>query len=137
MSSRDKTQSDFDLETFVDLFDTAISSNNPAVKTALKNLLLIATMVQSELTPEQRIKGPLRQVIDDIQNLNRRLGRLEDNRIYPQTPTNPTVVSPNTLTPWPNINPNVVPPQWTPGTVTCSNGTSAGQFLNVLKSEDC
>ena len=137
MGSREKNQSDFDLETFVDLFDTALSSNNPAVQKALKNLLLITTMVQSELSPEQRINGPLRQVIDDIQNLNRRLGRLEDQNIYPQSPTYPTVVSPNINTPWPNTNPNVVTPNWSPGTVTCSNRTNSKAFANALKSEDC
>jgi hypothetical protein len=135
MSSREKNQSDFDLETFVDLFDTAISSNNPAVKTALKNLLLIATMVQSELTPEQRVAGPLRQVIDDIRNLNRRLSNLEDNRIYPQTPSiaYPNIVSPSINTPWPNINPNVVPSNWPPGSITCSSGI----YTDTVKSEDC
>ena len=131
MGSREKNQSDFDLETFVDLFDTALSSNNPAVQKALKNLLLITTMVQSDLSPEERIKGPLRQVIDDIQNLNRRLGRLEDQKVYPQTPsiTYPNIIGPNT-------NP-MVPPNWPPNTITCSNGTSAKTFVNALKSEDC
>jgi hypothetical protein len=123
MPSREKNQSDFDLETFVDLFDTALSSNNPAVQKALKNLLLITTMVQSELSPEQRIKGPLRQVVDDIQNLNRRLGRLENEKIYPQTPS----------TPYPTIfGPNTNPPNWTPNTITCSKAVTG-----ALNSEDC
>jgi hypothetical protein len=133
MSSREKNQSDFDLETFVDLFDTAISSNNPAVQKALKNLLLITTMVQSELSPEERIKGPLRQIIDDIKNLNRRLGRLEDQNVYPQTPSTP-FTNPNII--GPNINP-IVPPNWPPNTITCSNGTGAKPSVNALKSEDC
>jgi hypothetical protein len=133
MSARDKNQSDFDLETFIDLFDTAMSSDNPAVQKALKNLLLIATMVQSELTPEQRVKGPLRQVIDDIQNLNRRLGRLEDQKIYPQSPTyTPTpmpLVGPGGPV-W--VTPNTGTPNWPPGTITCSSGS-----VDLLKSEDC
>lgn len=100
MSEREKTQADFDLETFVDLFDTAITSDNPAVKQALKNLLLIATMVQSETPKEKHITGPLRQVIDDIQTLSRRLYNVETQRAHPQTPTptSPVWVAPRTNT---------------------------------------
>jgi hypothetical protein len=137
MSSREKNQSDFDLETFVDLFDAALTSDNPAVKKALKNLLLITTMVQSELSAEERIKGPLRQVIDDIGNLNRRLNRLEDQNIYPQGPT----YTPSTITPvvgpggpfW--TTPNTGNPNWPPGNIICSAGTQ--NAIDLLKSEDC
>jgi len=137
MSSREKNQSDFDLETFVDLFDTALCSDNPAVQKALKNLLLIATMVQSELSAEERMKGPLRQVIDDMRNLNRRLNRLEDQNIYPQGPayTPPTtmpLVGPSGPV-W--TMPNTGTPNWPPGTITCSTGTQSA--ADLLKSEDC
>jgi len=136
MGSREKNQSDFDLETFVDLFDTALSSNNPAVQKALKNLLLITTMVQSELSPEERMKGPLRQVIDDIQNLNRRLGKLEDQNIYPQAPVYQPgqlpLVGPSGPT-W--VSPNTGNPIWPPGNITCSTGTQIA--VGSLKSEDC
>jgi hypothetical protein len=140
MSSREKNQSDFDLETFVGLFDAALTSDNPAVKKALKNLLLITTMVQSELSAEERMKGPLRQVIDDIRDLNRRLERVEDQKIYPQAPvyqpgqmplvgpSGPNWVSPNTY-------PNTGNPNWPLGNITCSTGTQ--NAIDLLKSEDC
>lgn len=76
MGSREKDQSDFDLETFVDLFDTAMSSDNPAVQRALKNLVLISAMVNAQNSDGLR-KGPLRRVVDDIQMLNKRIGQLE------------------------------------------------------------
>jgi len=137
MTSREKNQSDFDLETFVDLFDTALCSDNPAVKKALKNLLLITTMIQSEVSAEERMKGPLRQVIDDIRNLNRRLNRLEDQNIYPQGP----VYTPPTTMPlvgssgpvW--TTPNTGNPIWPPGSITCSTGTQIA--ADSLKSEEC
>jgi hypothetical protein len=128
MSSREKNQSDFDLETFVDLFDTALNSDNPAVQRALRNLLLIATMAQSELSPEERMKGPLRQVIDDIHNLNRRLERLENQKTYAPTPVYQPVQMPNTGTPLPGTYPNTGTPNWPPGSITCSSG--------LIKSED-
>jgi uncharacterized protein (UPF0335 family) len=80
MSSREKTQSDIDLETLVDLFDTAMSSDNPAVKKAFKNLLLVSTIVNSELSSPNIIKGPLRQLTDDFRNIVRRIETLESER---------------------------------------------------------
>jgi hypothetical protein len=87
-AAREKDQADFDLETFVDLFDTAISSDNPAVQRALKNLLMIATIVNAEDPEAGMRQGPLRRVIDDQRNIIRRLERVENDntKIYPQTP---------------------------------------------------
>jgi hypothetical protein len=84
---REKDQADFDLETFVDLFDTAMSSDNPAVQRALKNLLMIAAIVNAEDTEAGMRQGPLRRVIDDQKNIIRRLDRIESDKIYPQGPS--------------------------------------------------
>lgn len=83
--SREKDSSDFDLEQFVDLFDTAMSSDNPAVKRALKNLLMIASLVDSDIPAEQRVEGPLRRLVDDINNLSRRIGQLEQEKNFTRT----------------------------------------------------
>jgi hypothetical protein len=110
MSFRDKMQDDIDLETLIDLFDTALTSDNPAMKKAIKNLLLVATLIDSELSPEQRVRGPLRQALEDMRDLTRRMDRLEieqRQRNYsqpnitttPYTP-GPTWVGPNVTTPW-------------------------------------
>ena len=77
MSSREKDQSDFDLELFVDLFDTAMSSDNPTVKKALRNLILISSMVNAQDQGRDMSHGPLRRMIDDVSNINRRLNRIE------------------------------------------------------------
>jgi len=137
MTSREKDQADFDLETFVDLFDTAISSDNPAVQRALKNLVLISAIVNAQ-SPEDLRKGPLRRVIDDIQTLNKRIGQLESAGAYRSTYatpiSNPTVAKPTPgqwhpqtggYTQWPTIQPNTVPP----GTVI--SGTSAGDAFSA------
>ena len=119
MGFREKTQDDIDLETLIDLFDTALTSNNPTMKKAIKNLLLVATLIDSELSPEQRVRGPLRQALEDMRDLTRRMDRLETDRwqvTSPSTPYtpghgNPTWISPNTTG---------NPPIWPPNTVTCS-----------------
>jgi hypothetical protein len=120
MPSREKDQADFDLETFVDLFDTAISSDNPAVQRALKNLLMIAAIVNAEDAEAGMRQGPLKRVLEDQRNIIRRLERLEtvNDRMNqfpgfgpvppntgpvplgPYFPSNP-ITSPNTATPWP------------------------------------
>jgi hypothetical protein len=126
---RDKDSSDFDLETFVDLFDTAMTSDNPAVKKAFKNLLMVAAIVHAKQDEFDSRKGPLRRLVDDIHNLNRRLTNLEDQKIYPggglpgtpipmpAYPSGPTWVTPNTGNP---------PPNWPPTTtITCGTSTTA------------
>ena len=113
MGHREKDQADFDLETFVDLFDTAMSSDNPAVQRALKNLVLISAMVNAQ-SPENLRKGPLRRVVEDVQILNKRLSNLESAGAYrgvyaPNTGTPiPAQVVPNTN--WPTTLPGTIPP---------------------------
>jgi hypothetical protein len=124
MAYREKDQADFDLETFVDLFDTAMSSDNPAVKRALKNLILISALVDAKSEHEIRV-GPLRRLVEDIKHLNQRLQTLEMEKSYKTTYTPPTtgtwppgVVQPlNPATPmWPQTAPNTVAPSAVPGT---------------------
>lgn len=121
---REKDQADFDLETFVDLFDTAISSDNPTVQRALKNLILVSSIVNAQENIEGLRKGPLRRLVDDINNINKRLSNLEGAGAYRSTYA-PTVVSPNTAGPAPwttgyNKYPSVQPGTLPPGTIISS-----------------
>lgn len=86
MPSREKDQADFDLETFVDLFDTALSSDNPAVQRAFKNLLMIAAIVGAEDSEAGMRQGPLRRVLEDQKNILSRLSRIENEKHYTQGP---------------------------------------------------
>ena len=108
-AAREKDQADFDLEQFVDLFDTAMTSDNPAVKKAFKNLLLLAALVSSD-DKDEAVKGPLRRLIDDQRIILRRIERLESEKHYPNpmmpTPYNPgtpwNIPTPGTIPTWPN-----------------------------------
>jgi hypothetical protein len=133
MGMREKDQADFDLETFVDLFDTAMSSDNPAVQRALKNLVLISAIVNAQQNTDSIRKGPLRRVIDDIQILNKRIGQLESAGSYRSTYA-PSTPSPGTAIPgiyqpsqtqWPTTLPGTIPP----GTII--SGTSAGDNFSA------
>lgn len=118
MANREKDQADFDLEQFVDLFDTAMSSDNPAVQRALKNLLLIAAMVNAEDAEAGVRQGPLRRVIEDQKTIIRRLNDLENqNTMHKQygpippigggTPFGPVPLGPYT---WPSTGTGNPPP---------------------------
>ncbi len=125
MAAREKDQADFDLETFIDLFDTAMTSDNPAVKKALKNLILISTLVDAKSEYGSR-NGPLRRLVEDIKHLNQRLTNLEMEKQYKSTytpppgtgtfppgyshPTNPAMPM------WPQTSPNTITPTAVPGT---------------------
>jgi hypothetical protein len=121
---REKDQADFDLETFIDLFDTAMSSDNPAVQKALKNLILISALVDAKSNHRLR-QGPLRRVVEDIKHLNQRVSSLEMEKQYQKTYVSPTTGTwppgyshpTNPATPmWPQTSPNTVAPTAVPGT---------------------
>lgn len=108
MMSENVPDDDFDLEAFIDLFDTAMSSNNPAVQKALKNLLMISTIVNSETPKKDQVIGPLRRMQDAMQSFNQRIAVLE-SRQY-QTGYNVTsdiAQNKNNITyTWSGINPS-------------------------------
>ena len=147
MPSREKDQADFDLETFVDLFDTAMSSDNPAVQRALKNLLMIAAIVNADDPDAGMRKGPLRRVIDDQNNIIRRLERVEGGQWNPAQPKQFGPM-PGTMpvTPWqgPTIGPLVPSPSipavgtpttgLPPGTIWTTSGTSTSYTLGAKSS---
>jgi len=85
-AAREKTQADFDLERFIQMFDDALTSDDPRVKNALQSLMMMTILTASN-TPNQRI-GPLRQLYDDVNHITRRLSRIEndviDRQIRPQ-----------------------------------------------------
>jgi hypothetical protein len=72
-------QADFDLERFIDMFDEAMSSQDPRVIDALRNLLMIVTLTRPEVRATHgRNSGPLRRLFEDMHHLNRRLYDIED-----------------------------------------------------------
>lgn len=76
-AAREKTQEDFDLERFIDMFDEALTSNDERVVNALRSLMMMVILTKSETRSNERI-GPLRQIYDDLHNLNRRMHSMED-----------------------------------------------------------
>lgn len=147
MAKREKDQADFDLETFVDLFDTALTSDNPTVKRAFKNLLMVSAIASAEENLQVLRQGPLRRLVEDMKNLNQRLSNLEGAGAY-RAP-----YSPNTNTGNPPVQPyygpamtpvpGVIPPGtiWTnthtavPTSTTISSNSATASMLNKLEQK--
>ena len=78
-ASREKDSADFDLDRFINMFDEALTSQDPRVIDALRGLLMIVTLTRPEAKTAVE-RGPLRRLVNDVTNLNRRLGVVE-NRV--------------------------------------------------------
>jgi len=69
---------DFDLERFVELFDTAMTSNSPKIRKAFKKLMIVASLVDSENT--DKVIGPMARLVKDFELLTQRVGALETSK---------------------------------------------------------
>jgi hypothetical protein len=76
---REKDSADFDLDRFINMFDEALTSQDPRVIDALRGLLMIVALTRPEAKTSVE-RGPLRRLVNDVTNLNRRLGVVE-NRV--------------------------------------------------------
>ena len=84
-AAREKDQADFDLERFVDMFDEAMTSQDPRVVRALRDLIMMVTLTRPESRDVgiiDRQRGPLRRLYEDIHHLNNRLGRVEEEQSH-------------------------------------------------------
>jgi hypothetical protein len=79
-AARNPDQSDFDLERFINMFDEALTSRDPRVIDALRGLMMMVTLTRSEGKDvmEDRRTGPLRRLLEDVNDLHRRIARLEE-----------------------------------------------------------
>jgi hypothetical protein len=79
-AAREKDQADFDLERFVDMFDTAMMSDDPRVVETLRKLMMIVALTRPESGDhrQDRQHGPLRRMFEDMHHINRRMHDMED-----------------------------------------------------------
>ena len=92
---KEKDAADYELERIINLFDEALTSKDPRVKNALRQLLMIVVLTSNEHEdrqyPVDKVEGPLRQLHNDIYNLNRRVSDLERRSLqdYPKETSYP------------------------------------------------
>lgn len=99
----------FDIKEFAQMFDAALASDNPTVKKALRNFMMVAAIVHAqELNEDERLMGPLEALLKKVSELESLVHNLNQTRTYKDNyrdyykdyvGTNPTwVYSPNTST---------------------------------------
>ena len=79
-AAREPDQAEFDLERFINLFDEALTSKDPRVIETLRSLMMIVTLTRPEARNPMgdRNAGPLRRLFEDMNHLNNRLHRMEE-----------------------------------------------------------
>jgi endonuclease III len=97
----------FDIKEFAQMFDAALASDNPAVKKALRNFMMVAAIVHAQ-EDDKRQMGPLETLVKKVSDLERIVYALQNDRKAKEYTrdyykdyysTNPTwVYSPNTST---------------------------------------
>lgn len=90
----------FDIKEFARMFDAALASDNPSVKKALRNFMLVAAIVHSEEDAnDERIMGPLETLVKKVGDLERMVYELQNTRVtrdYKDYYNNPTWISTGT-----------------------------------------
>ena len=115
MAVRDKTQADYDIERLFDMLDTALTSKDERVQSALRALLTIVELTRPQDDGKMAIEtnhGPLRQMQEDLKHLSRRLNNLEGEVRMNGTRVGPAPVNPGPHTPY-RVSPGT---PYTPGT---------------------
>ena len=78
-AAREKDQADFDLERFINMFDEALTSNDPRVIETLRSLMMIVTLTRPESNDiYSERKGPLRRAFEDMNHLWKRFEQMEE-----------------------------------------------------------
>ena len=117
-----------DIHEFAKLFDAALASDNPTVKKALRNFMLVAAIVTAEET-DPRPAGPFSELINEIRRLSSKLSVLE-SQMYRTTVTSQPAT--------PYYDPNRytgVQPTWIYNPTTTSVSTSSSTSGTVSISE--
>ena len=73
-----KDQAEFDLDRFVDMFDQALTSDDPRVMDALRSLMMMVILTKPENKLPGHQVGPLRRLVDEQRDLVRRVGAIDE-----------------------------------------------------------
>ena len=78
-AAREKDQADFDLERFVNMFDEAMTSDDPRVVETLRSLMMVVALTRPESNDTRYDrKGPLRRSFEDMNHMWKRMEQMEE-----------------------------------------------------------
>lgn len=71
----------FDIKEFAQMFDAALASDNPSVKKALRNFMMVAAIVHAEeQNGEERLMGPLETLVKKVADLEAIVYKMQAER---------------------------------------------------------
>jgi thioesterase domain-containing protein len=71
----------FDIKEFAQMFDAALASDNPTVKKALRNFMMVAAIVHAEeQNGEERLMGPLETLVKKVADLEAAVYKMQVER---------------------------------------------------------
>jgi hypothetical protein len=74
---REKSTADYDLERFIEMFDTALTSNDPRVQNALRQLMMMVILTDNSHENKEKTlggrQGPLRRITEELNMVQRRM----------------------------------------------------------------
>ena len=73
---------EFDINEFAKMFDAALASDNPAVKKALRNFMMVSALVHAQEDGDERIMGPFETLLKEVGDLKRMVHELQNTRTY-------------------------------------------------------
>ena len=78
---REKDSSDYDLERLTELFDEALTSDDPRVKNALRQLMMMVILTSDDHEDKDKgmygRRGPMRRMQEDLNDLRRAVADLK------------------------------------------------------------
>jgi hypothetical protein len=78
---REKDSADYDLERLTELFDEALTSDDPRVKNALRQLMMMVILTSEDHEDKDRglygRRGPMRRMQEDLNDLRRTVADLK------------------------------------------------------------
>ena len=63
------------------MFDAALASDNPGVKKALRNFMMVSALVHAQEDGDERIMGPLETLVKEVGDLKRMVYELQNTRV--------------------------------------------------------
>ncbi len=79
---REKDSADYDLERFVEIFDEALTSDDPRVKNALRQLMMMVILTSNEHEDRVQVhshrEGPLRRMQEDLRDISTRMHMFDE-----------------------------------------------------------
>ena len=77
---REKNSADYDLERLTELFDEALVSDDPRVRNALRQLMMMVILTSGDHEDQDKItnkrQGPMRRMQEDLNDLRREVSNL-------------------------------------------------------------